>query len=73
MVWMHRFLQTRNDILYTGMDIVPELIEQHKKTYSHFTQWQFVHQDVLESVIGQYDLILSKEMMQHLYLADVNR
>ena len=71
MAWMQRFLKTRDDILYTGMDIVPQLIESHKKTYGQYTQWQFVHRDVLTTGVGQYDLILSRMMMQHLYNADI--
>src|SRR6218665_2663106 len=33
MAWMHRFLKTRDDVDYTGIDIVPELIYNHKKSY----------------------------------------
>ena len=31
---MPRFLDTRDDVDYTGMDIVPEIINTHKKKFS---------------------------------------
>ena len=33
MQWMSRFLVTRKDIVYTGIDIVADLIKHHRKTY----------------------------------------
>ncbi len=36
-----RFLVTRDDVDYTGVDIVPELIESHRVTYKQFP-WTFL-------------------------------
>ena len=71
--WMSVFLRNRTDIEYTGMDIVPDIIEHHKKTYSN-QPWTFrVHDIVAEPLPTSYDLIFSREMTQHLTIADTLR
>ena len=67
MAWMSRFLKTRNDVQYTGMDIVPELITHHKKMFKSQSQWTFINADVLSHAVGQYDIIVCRMMLQHLY------
>ena len=74
MVWMHRFLQTRDDIMYTGMDIVPDLIQHHQKEYpiSDYPLRKFIHADVVTvKELGHYDIILCRMLMQHLKYFDV--
>ena len=73
MVWMSRFLQTRQDIYYTGIDIVPDLISHHKQTYGRFQRWRFLEADILDHnfIIDDYDLIINRMMLQHLYFNDV--
>ena len=71
--WMSVFLRNRTDIEYTGMDIVPDIIEHHKKTYSD-QPWTFrVHDIVAEPLTDSYDLIFSRDMTQHLTIADTLR
>ena len=71
-VWMSRFLQERTDVKYTGMDIVPSLIENHKSAFKSDPNLSFIHQDIVETPLGQgYDLILSRHMLQHLTTSDV--
>ena len=71
--WMNVFLRNRTDIDYTGMDIVPDLIEHHKKTYSD-QPWTFrVYDIVAEPLTDSYDLIFSRDMTQHLTIADTLR
>ena len=73
MSWMARFLQTRDDVDYTGVDIVQSLVDSHRKKYSRFG-WKFVAGDVLQTGInGSYDLIVNRMMLQHLYHKDVVR
>jgi len=76
MAWMSRFLQTRDDVDYTGVDIVPNIIRHHKQKFASF-HWQFYEWDVvrdgLEFSNGSFDLILCRAMLQHLYAADVLR
>lgn len=72
MVWMQRFLQTRSDIEYVGMDIVPHLIASHTKRYAGFKQWTFLHQDIVAKPLNRsFDLIFSRMMLQHLATKDV--
>ena len=76
MAWMSRFLQTRNDVVYTGIDIVPDIIRHHQQKYArfgwHFYEWDVVH-DGLEFSNASFDLILCRAMLQHLFTADVLR
>jgi 2-polyprenyl-3-methyl-5-hydroxy-6-metoxy-1,4-benzoquinol methylase len=67
MAWMSRFLETRNDINYTGFDIVPEIIQYHQTKYARHP-WKFERHDLVKDDIpfDQYDLILSRDTLQHL-------
>ena len=70
MQWMKRFLETRDDVDYTGMDIVPEIINSHKKTFAN-TPWQFIHQDIVATPLSKsYDLIHNRQMLQHVISTD---
>lgn len=70
--WMTYFLNTRSDIDYTGMDIVPELIEKHKRMYADKSNIHFEHFDIVKSKLDHsYDFIICRMMLQHLLNADV--
>ena len=65
--WMHRFLLTRNDISYTGIDIVPELIHQHQKNFQDCDSWKFVLQDASKTSLNEnFDIVLMRHVLQHL-------
>ena len=72
MMYMSRFLDTRTDVDYTGIDIVPELIERHHKEFAD-KPTTFLHADILkmEKFEGGFDLILCRQMLQHLVTNDV--
>ena len=71
MQWMSRFLQTRNDVIYTGMDIVPSLIIRHRQTFTN-QNWRFIQHDMVKSPLNEsFDLILSRHVLQHLSYNDV--
>ena len=71
LAWMSRFLQTRDDIEYTGIDIVPGLIEHHKQLYRDNPHVRFVEADLVEMMGDQtYDVILSRMALQHLFTTD---
>ncbi|ELU16741.1 hypothetical protein CAPTEDRAFT_222214 [Capitella teleta] len=70
LAWMSRFLKTRNDIDYTGIDIVTDLIEHHKNAFKH-PSWTFEQRDIVKSPIKErYDLILCRTLLQHLFNSD---
>ncbi len=74
MAWMSRFLETREDVDYTGMDIVPDLIENHRKKFKHKTNWRFLALDALEEPLPNgTDIIICRMMLQHLFLSDIQR
>jgi hypothetical protein len=73
-LWMRHFLSGRNDVIYTGMDIVPELIHSLQKQYSQNKNITFkVHDIAMEPIKDEYDLIFSRHMTQHLTDADTFR
>ena len=37
LTWMPTFLSGRTDVFYTGFDLLPENIENHKKNFTDFT------------------------------------
>ncbi|XP_074660653.1 uncharacterized protein LOC141913102 [Tubulanus polymorphus] len=71
MVWIPKFLENRNDINYTGMDIVPELIKSHKTRFANRSNWSFRHGDIVNDPLKeQFDIIFCRHMLQHLSTAD---
>ena len=65
--WMFRFLQTRDDVIYTGIDIVPDLIKRHKQNFKGHDNWRFVLHDAVQNRLNEsYDLILVRHLLQHL-------
>ena len=72
MQWMSRFLQTRDDINYTGIDIVSSVIDHHRVTYAR-RPWTFRNVDIAadSTFVNNFHLILSRHMLQHLENATV--
>ena len=71
MNWMHRFLDTRDDVDYTGVDIVPEIINDNKKKFVK-NSWRFLHHDIVAAPLKKsYDLIHCRHLLQHLTHRDV--
>lgn len=70
--WMSVFLDNRTDVEYVGQDIVGDLIEHHKKRFANRKQWRFIHADAVKDPIeGVYDIILCRQVLQHLVTSDV--
>jgi len=72
--WMSRFLESRSDVDYTGVDIVSSVIEHHRSTFAD-RDWKFLNLDIVSQSINvaDYDLIMTRMMMQHLTHTDVIR
>ncbi len=72
MAWMSRFLETRDDVDYTGVDIVPDLIENHGKKFKHKINWRFLALDALEEPLptGAH-IIICRTLLQHLFMSDL--
>lgn len=70
--WMSRFLETRDDVVYTGVDIVPELISHHQRRFDRLARAQFIHWDIVRAplVNHSFDLVLCRDMLQHLWKVD---
>ena len=71
MIWMSRFLETRDDVDFTGFDIVPEIIKHHVQKFSN-RPWKFYLEDIVQrKQIASYDIIVARMIFQHLYDKDV--
>lgn len=72
MFWMSRLLEARDDVDYTGIDIVPELIAHHRKRFAAHKNVRFLLQDVaVDPLKDSYDIIFSRFLLQVLHLDDV--
>ena len=70
--WMKNLVGQRSDLKYTGIDIVPTLIERHRTNYGYMKNAQFMHADIVRSKLNEsYDIIFSRDMLQHLKYNDV--
>ena len=66
MTWMKRFLIAREDVDYTGLDIVPELIAAHKRDFAARAAWTFEHRDILKDGLPagkSFHLILCRSVL----------
>ncbi|ELU00654.1 hypothetical protein CAPTEDRAFT_207517 [Capitella teleta] len=70
--WMQHFLKARNDIIYTGIDIVPELIKHNRRNFDRYPRTEFLQWDIVNAPLRNrtYDLVLCRDMLQHLWRAD---
>ena len=60
------FLRSRDDLEFTGYDIVSSSIESHKSQFSQ-EAWIFHQHDIVSDQLEtRYDLILSRSTMMHL-------
>jgi 2-polyprenyl-3-methyl-5-hydroxy-6-metoxy-1,4-benzoquinol methylase len=70
LTWMPLVLEKLGDIKYTGCDIVESLIEEHKKKYP---QYKFQTLDIVEENIPSGELIICREVLQHLPVRDIQK
>jgi len=74
MTWMPVFLEEVRAVdpnfTYIGADIVPELVEANRK---RFPELRFEVMDLVGSKLPKVDLILCRDVLQHLPIADVKR
>ena len=72
MVWMPLVLdnlrRSGHPIEFTGCDIVPSLIEQHSRAYPGE---RFEHRDFVAQPIPSGELIICREVLQHLNVRDI--
>jgi len=69
--WIRHVLDARADILYTGADIVPDIIAHHRKTFKTLRKAEFIELDVVSMPLNHtYDIILVRDLLQHLWMVD---
>ena len=59
------------DVRYTGIDIVPTLIERLQARYDEEPERRFAVGDVLEGGLPRADLVICRDLLVHLSLANV--
>jgi SAM-dependent methyltransferase len=57
---------------YTGVDVVPELVERNNRLYGG-THRRFLHLDATRDPLPKTDLVLCRDLLIHLSLADMRR
>lgn len=57
-------------VSYIGFDVVKSVIESNQKKYAN-ENIQFVHADILKTDLPQADLLLCKDVLQHLTIEDI--
>ncbi len=69
--WMPVVLNELQDsVKYRGCDIVENLVVKHQRDYP---QYKFQFLDFVEDEIPQGDLILCRDVLQHLPIKDINK
>lgn len=69
--WMKPFLLTRNDVQYTGADIVADIIEHHRRSHISLQRTSFIQHDIVNTPLNEsFDLIICRDMLQHLWKYD---
>jgi SAM-dependent methyltransferase len=59
-----------NGITYTGYDVVKSVIERNQKKFQQ-PSISFVHADILQALLPEADLLICKDVLQHLTNEDV--
>ena len=71
MAWMPILLRGRTDIDYTGMDIVPTIVQSHRDYFHRNKTMRFIHQDIVQTPLeDSYDFVFTRQMTQHLTTHD---
>ena len=78
MNWMVELLETLEgeyaSVTYHGYDIVPDAIAQHRKRFGRIKPlWHFYHADAVSTVPVRGDLLLCRDLLNHLSLEDGRR
>jgi len=69
--WMSAVLsELEGQVNYTGCDIVESLVKGHQQKYP---QYEFKYLDFVEGEIPQGDLILCRDVLQHLPVKDIKK
>jgi SAM-dependent methyltransferase len=69
--WLPVFLESAPPgFRYIGVDIVPDLVEQHQRAHP---QHEFIAADLVVDAVPRCDLIVCRDVVQHLPIADARR
>jgi SAM-dependent methyltransferase len=66
--WMRDVL-ARRPVIYTGIDIVPALVDRNRRAFASATR-RFEHGDITRSDLPEADLVICRDGLVHLSFAD---
>jgi hypothetical protein len=67
--WIEPFLLNRPGLKYAGFDVVPALIDSNVEKYG--AVWQFQVLDITKQIPPPADMILTKDLLNHLTIEDI--
>lgn len=77
MNWVVELLQALEGLFgtvtYHGYDIVPEAIRSHRQRFASKPQWHFHRADLVDAMPVKGDVLLCRDLLNHLSLADGRR
>jgi hypothetical protein len=77
MNWMTELLEQLEGMFvtvnYRGYDIVPDAIRAHRRRFAHKPNYRFYNADLVSTVPVEGDILLCRDMINHLSLADGRR
>ena len=72
--WMPHLLARHPELRYFGGDLVEELVDEHRARFARLPQWSFGVVDMAVGLPAElYDLVLTRDALQHLSPGDVLR
>ncbi len=63
--WQFSTLLSWDTVKYTGIDVVPSIIEKDRELYGHTKNVEFILTDVLDYKLPPTDLVIVKDVLQH--------
>ena len=66
-------LEKEFSITYHGYDIVADLVKAHHSRFSTRRNWHFWNMDVVDATPKSGDILISRDLLNHLPLADAQR
>tara|TARA_B100000678_G_scaffold224633_1_gene192261 strand:+ start:3028 stop:3690 length:663 start_codon:yes stop_codon:yes gene_type:complete len=70
MNYMSKILEKNLKIKYTGGDIVQKLVIINRKKYPIY---KFIHFDIINNKISKYDLIIVKDLLNHISFSNIQK
>ena len=69
--WMSKFLITRDDVEYIGLDVVPDVIASARRQFNSLPKSEFMHHDIVTTPLNySYDIVICRDTLHFLHQTD---